>query len=127
MTPAKDKPQRFISNIQRLEGKDSRVIFEYVDDVVIRVYVCIVKKNDLPPIKRSDLRVSLMDSNGNNLHPLSSSPGMEENLVESSSASTTAQAMFEFTRTAGQNLLFASVQLGEESKIFQLEDAQVLR
>jgi hypothetical protein len=119
-----EEPKRLISNQQKLQGKDTRVIFEYAGDTIMRLYVCIAKENDAPPIKGADLKVTLVDSASSRLRLLRRSPEETERLVESSSGSTTAQAMFEFARTPGQNPLYANVELGRESKLFQLEDAQ---
>jgi hypothetical protein len=118
--------ERLISNQQRLKGHETRVIFEYPadNDNLVRLYVCFAKKNDSVPIKRSEVLVFLMDTNGNKLMPTAASPGPDDNLIEASGFATTAQAVFEFDRSSGQNLLFASVQLGEESKNFQIEDSQ---
>ena len=44
--------KRLVSNQQRLQGKETRVIFEFVGDTVMRVYVCIVKENNTAAIKR---------------------------------------------------------------------------
>ncbi|HWZ42762.1 MAG TPA: hypothetical protein VNW97_04765 [Candidatus Saccharimonadales bacterium] len=118
--------KRLISNQQRLQGKDTRVIFEFAGDTVVRVSVCIVKENNTAAIKCADLKASLVDTASARLQLVRTSPGETETMVETSSASTTAQRMFEFRRTPGQNPLYATVELGTESKIFQLADAEVI-
>jgi len=124
-TPQTENTSQFISNQQRLGGYYTRVIFEFPKgrDNLIRLYACFAKENSTDPIKKSSVKISLMDTNGNKLSLEGSSPGDNDNLVEICSGATTAQAVYDFGRSSGQNPLFAAVQLGDESVNFQFKDA----